>query len=342
MVLLTPAIIWLIACGGSGSGGGSGTTSTETTGGSGTTSTGTTGGTGTGTSSGSGTGTTGGGTGSFASGPVILVVEENHGFSTVINSSTPPMPFLNSLAQQFGLATQYFANTHPSINNYFEMTAGSDTIAPPPDPDNFAGPVSADNLVRHLTAAGKTWKAYAESLPSVGYIGGDSGAYLHHHNPLSYFTDVINDSAQRNNLVPFDQFSADLNAGALPSFSFVAPNVNDDAHNCPVNMPVCLDTDKLKAADDWLQAHINPVLSNPQFKNNGLLLIVFDEAEETDLAHGGGQVALVIIGPKVKTAFRSTTFYQHQDLLRMIAAYIGIDGNIGDAAKASAMTEFFN
>jgi len=273
---------------------------------------------------------------------VILVVEENHGFSTVIGN--PAMPYLNGLAQQYGLATQYFANTHPSINNYFEMTAGNATIAPPPppDPDTFDGPVSTDSIVRHLISSSKTWKAYAESLPSVGYTGGDFGAYLHHHNPLSYFTDAINDPAQRNNLVGFDQFSADLNAGKLPAFSFVAPNKNNDAHNCPEEIPECLDNDKLVAADNWLKTNIDPVLASPQFKQNGLLLIVFDEAEDTDLSHGGGQVALVVVGPKVKTSFRSTTLYQHQDLLKMIATYLGIDANIGDAATASAMTEFFN
>src|SRR5262249_16389591 len=158
--------------------------------------------------------------------------------------------------------------------------------------------------------------------------GGDSGAYVHHHNPLSYFTDVVNDSNQQNNLVPFTQFATDLAAGHLPDFSFVVPNVNDDAHDCPAGMTTCFESDKLKAADDWLKANIDPVLSNAQFKQNGLLVIVFDEAEETDLNHGGGQVAVVVIGPKVKTAFRSTTLHQHQDLLKMLATYIGIDTNI--------------
>lgn len=318
--LLALGITLHLGCGG-GSGGGTGT------------STGTAGG----TTSGTGTG---GGTGSSAPGPVILVVEENHGYSTVIGP-TSPMTHLNSLAQQYGLGTQYYANTHPSINNYFEMTAGNGTTAPPPNPDSFDGPVSADNIVHHLIAAQKTWKAYAESLPSVGYTGSDSGTYLHRHNPLSYFTDVINDPAQGNNLVPFTQFATDLNAGKLPSFSFVAPNRNNDAHDCPAGMATCMDSDKLKAADDWLQTNINPVLSSAQFKQNGLLIIVFDEAEETDTAYGGGQIALVVVGPKVKTGFRSTTLHQHQDLLKMIATYIGIDGNIGDAANASGMTEFF-
>jgi phosphatidylinositol-3-phosphatase len=317
--LLALGISLHFGCGGTGGGTGSGTGTTGATT--------------------SGTGTSGGGIGSSAAGPVILVVEENHGFSTVIGNSA--MLYLNSLAQQGALGTQYFASTHPSMNNYFELTAGNDQIAPGPDPDAYNGPTNADNIVRHLIQKGKTWKAYAESLPSVGYTGGDSGAYLHHHNPPSYFTDVTNDSSQRNNLVPFTQFVTDLAAGHLPDFSFVVPNANNDAHDCPANMTVCLDTDKLKAADNWLKTNIDPLLSSAQFKQNGLLIIVFDEAESNDITHGGGQVAVVVVGPKVKTNSQSTTLHQHQDLLKMITTYIGVDSNIGDAANATGMTEFF-
>lgn len=235
------------------------------------------------------------------------------------------MPYLNSLATQDSLATQYYANTHPSIGNYFMMTAGAIIT----DDDNFSGPVSADNLVRHLLQAGKTWKAYVESLPSTGYIGGDSGAYLHHHNPLSYFTDVVNSSTQRQNLVPFSQFAVDLNNGQLPDFSFVVPNIYDDAHD-----------GTLQQADQWLQTNISPLFSNTQFKNGGILLIVFDEAEDTDTTLGGGHVALVLAGPNVKPSFQSANQYQHQNLLKMITTYLGIDGNLGAAANASGMGEF--
>src|SRR5690349_13420754 len=48
-------------------------------------------------------------------GHVFLVVEENHSYSEVIGNAA--MPYLNSLVSQGGLATQYFANAHPSIPN---------------------------------------------------------------------------------------------------------------------------------------------------------------------------------------------------------------------------------
>src|SRR2546421_10188372 len=101
-------------------------------------------------------------------GHVVLVVEENHDYSQVIGDSLAP--FLNSLATQYGLATQYYADTHPSIGNYFMLTTGQIET----NDDSFSGTVSDDNIVRRLTAAGKSWKSYAQSLPGTGYTGGDS------------------------------------------------------------------------------------------------------------------------------------------------------------------------
>src|SRR6267378_216617 len=78
---------------------------------------------------------------------VILVVEENHGYSEVIGNSA--MPYLKSLASKYGLATQYFANAHPSLPNYFMMTTGQIISLD----DGFTGTVDVDNLVRELVNA---------------------------------------------------------------------------------------------------------------------------------------------------------------------------------------------
>ncbi|HET9792584.1 MAG TPA: alkaline phosphatase family protein, partial [Candidatus Angelobacter sp.] len=97
---------------------------------------------------------------------VIVVVLENHSFSQVIGS--PSMPYLNSLANAHSLATNYFGDVHPSIGNYFMLTTGQLESVD----DNFTGTVSDDNIVRALNGAGKSWKAYMESIPSAGYLGG--------------------------------------------------------------------------------------------------------------------------------------------------------------------------
>ena len=152
-------------------------------------------------------------------GHVLLVALENANYTDVIGSSS--MPYLNGLANQYGLATQYYADTHPSIGNYLMWTTGQIlTNDDSQTPTSF--PVSVDNAVRELIASGNSWKQYAESIPSVGYIGGDStccgGTFITRHAPLPYMTDAQS-SSQANNIVPFTQFATDLANNTLPKYS---------------------------------------------------------------------------------------------------------------------------
>ncbi|HZS27042.1 MAG TPA: alkaline phosphatase family protein [Candidatus Angelobacter sp.] len=266
---------------------------------------------------------------------VVIVVEENQSYSAVIGSSS--MPYLNSLAAQNGLATEYFANAHPSIGNYFMLTAGQLVT----NNDSLSSTVNVDNIVRHLLTAGKTWKSYAESLPSVGYTGGDRYPYARHHNPFSFFSDVVNSNVQKLNLVPFTQFAADLASGQLPDYSFVIPNLNHDDHDCPTGPTGCTVAQKLATADAWLKTNIGPLLTNPEFEQSGMLIIVFDEALTSDTTHGGGHVAAVVVGPKVKKGFRSAALYQHQNVLRTTLDALGVKSYPGSAATAADMPDLF-
>ncbi len=265
---------------------------------------------------------TGGGGSVPPLGHVVVVVEENTDYSNVIGSSS--MPYLNGLAQQYALATKYYADTHPSIGNYFMMTVGK-IIS---NDDSYSGIVSDDNLIRRLNAGHKSWKSYAEDLPSVGYTGGDVGSYARKHNVIALLSDVVNDSAQRQNLVPFTQFATDLAAGNLPAYSFVAPNLCNDAHDCG-----------LSTADQWLQTNIDPLVKSATFQSDGLLVIVFDEAG-SDNTDGGGHVACVIVSPKAKRGYQSVGVYQHQSLLRLTADALGVTPP-NEAASAPSMGEFF-
>jgi phospholipase C len=265
---------------------------------------------------------------------VFLLVAENHSYQNVVGSTA--MPYLNSLIPQYGLATQYFADSHPSIPNYFMLTTGQVLTID----DKFPGTIPDDNLVRHIVAAGKTWKSYAESLPSVGYIGNDVPPYVKRHNPFAYFTDVTNNSTQKMNLVPFSQFASDMANSQLPDFSFIVPNVNNDAHDCPAGMSTCTDSQKLAALDTWLQTNINPLITSAAFQMNGTLIIVFDESFGSDVANGGGQVAMLVISSQAKPGFRSITFYQHENTLKLLSKTLGLSSP-GAAAMASDMAEFF-
>src|ERR1700704_1717500 len=54
---------------------------------------------------------------------IFVIVEENHGFADVVGN--PAAPNLNALASQYGIATNYYAVTHPSEPNYVALLGGS-------------------------------------------------------------------------------------------------------------------------------------------------------------------------------------------------------------------------
>ena len=251
---------------------------------------------------------TGNGTGVVSSGlgagsaPVIVsasptaysfvgaVVLENTSYGEVLNS--PSAPYLNSLLARGALITNYYANTHPSIDNYFTMITGKGEAN---NNDNFSGIVVDDNAARELTAVGKTWKVYAEGIPAVGYLGSNypatatigTGNYLQHHNPFSYLSDVVDNPEQASNIVPMTQFASDLNSGTLPNYAFLIPNSLNDGHDCPV--ATCTTAGpRVADADAWIKNNIDPLLKSAAFQQNGLLIIVYDEAELSDTSNGFG------------------------------------------------------
>ncbi len=254
---------------------------------------------------------------------VFIVLEENHGYSDINSSS---MPYLTSLAAQYGLATNYYADTHPSIGNYFMLTTGQIIT----NDDGYGSTVTADNVVRHLLTAGKTFKEYSESIPSPGYTGGDAYPYVQHHNPLSYFSDVQNSSTAASVLVPFTQLATDINNNALPNYGFIVPNNLDNGHD-----------GTLATADSWLKTNIAPLIASSEFQQDGILIVLFDEAATSDTTHGGGHVYAAMIGPNVKKGAQSATLYQHESTLNTMLTALGLTSFPGAAATAPSMSDLF-
>lgn len=262
---------------------------------------------------------------------VFVVVEENQNFSQVIGNRA--MPYLNGLATTYAYSAGYYANTHPSMPNYFMLTAGKLL--------STGSTVTDDNIVRHLLAAGKTWKEYSEGLPYAGYIGKSTGNYDAIHNPLSYFSDVRNSASQELNLVPFTQLAVDIKNHTLPKYGFIVPDDENNSHDCPPTIPNCSNNQALAVADAWLEKNIDPLLHSADFNvpGGGVLIITFDEAA-ADNTHGGGQVAWVVVGPNVRNRYVSHTFYRHESTLRFMSELIGLNKFPGAAATAPDMAEF--
>lgn len=261
---------------------------------------------------------------------VILVMEENQSYSTVVGN-TSVWPNLNALIAAGALPTNYYADSHPSIGNYFMLTTGQLLTTD----DNSTTVFDVDNIARRMLSTGVSFRIYAEGI-TQGYLGGNTGLYLIRHNPFAMLSDIAGDQQVASETIwPFSQFATDLANNALPDFSYIVPDVNDDAHN---GTP--------QQADTWLQANVvAPISAASAFQSggDGILIVDFDEAEDSDTTHGGGHVSPVLWGPLVKPGYTqtSTTIYQHESMLRTMMEALGLPNPPAAAATTPSMTEFF-
>ncbi len=261
---------------------------------------------------------------------IVMVMEENQPYSSVVGNWNA-WPHLNSLIGQGALATNYYADAHSSIPNYFMLTTGQ----PLTFDDSSTKVWDVDNIARRMLAANLPFRVYAEGIPR-GYLGGDTGLYVIRHNPFAMLSDVATSTQVANQVIwPFSQFGPDAAGKSLPEFSYIVPDINDDAH-----------TGTAQQADSWLQANvIAPLSAYPAFQpgGDGVLIVLFDESAISDVAHGGGHVAAVFWGPLAKPNFmqKSSTVFQHESMLRTIMESLQLQNPPGAAANAPTMAEFF-
>src|SRR6266487_2864346 len=83
---------------------------------------------------------------------VFEIVLENHEASSIIGSSSAP--YINSLAQKYGLATNFYGTRHPSLPNYLALIGG-DTFGVSSDCTTCF--INAPNLADQIEHAGKSW-----------------------------------------------------------------------------------------------------------------------------------------------------------------------------------------
>jgi hypothetical protein len=265
---------------------------------------------------------------------IWMITEENHSFEEVIGNAS--MPYYNSLAARYGLATEYYSNQHNSISALMWLVAGQPVTAN----DNTTSCFNVNNIVRGVLSLGLTWKSYQVDLPYPGFHGLSSQRYVRRHNPLIDFADSCS-GKQALNSVPFTQLSADMRKNDTPNYVYISPNLDEDAHD-----------GTLLAADQWLEQQLPTILAQPEFApgGDGLLFIVWDEGDLANdkrcsarLQSGcGGRLATLIIGPQVRPRYQSSTRYDHANLLRTVCDAMGVTSCPGEAAVATPMADFFN
>jgi phosphatidylinositol-3-phosphatase len=236
---------------------------------------------------------------------------ENHGYGDIIGSSQAP--YINGLATTYGLATNYFAVSHPSLPNYIAATSGATQGIADDDGPSSHG-LNAPSIFSQLPG-GKS-RSLQEGMPA-NCSHSDSGEYVVRHNPYAYFANIGSGCSSYD--VPFASVP-DLSA----AFTFVTPNSIDDMHDGTIS-----------DGDNFLKRYVPPLQASPQYQSGNTVIFITWDEDGGPCSGCTNRVPLIVISPYTNHA-RDATPYSHYSLLRTSEELLGLS-LLGNAASANSM-----
>jgi acid phosphatase len=261
---------------------------------------------------------------------ILVIMEENHGYSTTVGDcgAGSPDPYLCSMASEYASLTRWYGVEHPSLPDYIDLASGADQGCAA---DTCAGLYPATDLGGQLTAAGIPWAAYMESMPSPCFTGASSGEYVRKHNPFIVFDDVAGTTGCDGVELPYPGaagIAAVLDAPGAPDFVWITPNLLDDMHDGTV-----------QEGDRWLRTNLAPILSSAWFADDGTVIVTMDENDDQPGgaccgdAHGG-VIPMVVISENSLGRGSTGLVGDHFGTLRSIEEVYGLP-LLGAASNAA-------
>ncbi|KAJ7027158.1 phosphoesterase family-domain-containing protein [Mycena alexandri] len=268
---------------------------------------------------------------------IIYIWLENTDFETA--SSTP---IFESLAEQGILLTNYNSLTHPSEPNYVASVGGDFFGAH--DDNMYHIPSNISCVVDLLEDKGISWATYQENMPADEFYSISATApdylspgsapypfYMRKHNPLIIFDAVSQDPERVKRVRTFNDFANDVVNGTLPQWSFVTPNMDNDAHDTTIDF-----------AASFLEYWLLPLLTDPRVNGDDtLILLTFDENETSAIQN---RVYAVALGTAVPVNLRGTTddtFYTHYSELSTVQANWGLK-SLGRQDTSATVSNVFS
>ncbi|MEA2305946.1 MAG: phosphatidylinositol-3-phosphatase [Solirubrobacteraceae bacterium] len=305
---------------------------------------------------------------------VFVIVLENEDAATTFGPASPAPYLARTLVGRGAFIPGFYGIGHLSLGNYLAMISGQavnpSTAADCPVYTNVAPgtpapggqvigqgcvyPSSVKTVADQLVAAGLSWKAYQEDMgadpvrdggttcahPALGTLdrtlrASPTDQYATRHNPFVYFHSIIDrpDCATRD--VPLTQLPADLRKRSkTANLTFITPDLCHDAHDA-----TCADGGPggLAAANEFLRTWVPQITRSQAYRRDGLLAIIFDEAESDSSSccgqvagpnltppapgaavPGGGRTGAVLLSRFIRRGTTTAQQYNHYSLLRSI------------------------
>jgi hypothetical protein len=315
---------------------------------------------------------------------VFVVFLENENAASTFGPNSPAPYLSQTLRSKGAFLPQYYAVTHLSLGNYIAFVSGQgsnpqtqadcqvfndfQSAGTGPDGQELGQgcvlPASVRSIANQLSNRGLTWKGYMEDMgndptresatcghpplnepdPTQEAEPGDQ--YAARHNPFIYFHWIIDRPFFcAANDVPLSRLPDDLAKGRTANFNFITPNLCHDGHDEP-----CVNGEPggLVSADAWLREWVPRILKSQAYKQDGLLLVTFDEAEAQGATadasaccnqaqfpntlnnggpvpgRGGGRIGAVALSPFIRPGTFTSHPYNHFSALRTIEQIFGL------------------
>jgi len=264
-------------------------------------------------------------------------------------------------------------------------------IANDADPFPSNNQNTAAHLSSLLTNAHKTWRSYQEdtdlvsvngtltnvplpenlwTVPLTSFAGVFTAGmnafngsaqynYAAKHNPMVYFTDTNggNDKTAANPLskqyAPLQQLFTDLASDTVADYSWITPNQFNDQHTALTAGYKGLTGDpaKIRQGDNFLNQIVPVIMQSKAYKENGAIIIWWDESESDgiagdnldDLNHTIGEIVISKHAHKNENGvpYASPVFYTHSSDLRTMQEIFHVRPFLGDATNATDLSDLF-
>jgi hypothetical protein len=232
----------------------------------------------------------------------------------------------NEAGTDFGVHTD--ADPNPANGNTFyddstqltsQLTANGGTLV-------FWHRNHTPHLTGQFDAVGVSWKNYQEDVqlsisptnsasgtngPVNPYYGTTQFNYAVKHNPMAFFSD-----SAIQNVYPLDQLFLDLGDDAVGRYNWITPNQFDDAHSSLSGgftyqgVHYTGDQASIAQGDNFLAQVIPQIMASKAYKDNGAIIIWWDEAEGGDTS--SFTLPEILISPLAKgNAYASTVPMSH-------------------------------
>jgi hypothetical protein len=316
---------------------------------------------------------------------VFVIWLENEDAKTSFGPNSPA-PYLGKTLPSMGaFLPNYYGIGHESLDNYIAAVSGqgpnpqtqadcqiySDFQGAAGGPDGQAMgtgcvyPVGVQTIADQLQVKGLPWKGYMEDMAASGGPANPTcvhpalnqhdstqsataqSQYAARHNPFVYFHSIVDSPSCKEKVVDFQQLASDLTqAGTTPAFSWITPDLCDDGHDATCANPA--QKGGFDGINNFLSAVVPQILASPGYKDDGLLVVTFDESASDDTSccgetasntpnaagpspgSGGGKVGAVLVSPFIKPGTVDDTPYNHYSALRTYEDIFGL-GHLGYA-----------